>query len=71
MPTLNKYDVVLLPCDNQDPKPPAAQKNLLDYTAQGGRIFLTDWAYSWLQDMGPFQKAAGWSDLFLGGSTSA
>jgi hypothetical protein len=27
-------------------------KNLLDYTARGGRMFLTDFGYSWLRDQG-------------------
>jgi hypothetical protein len=62
-PTLDKYDVVLLPCDSLDPKPAGNQKNLRDYTAAGGRLFLTDWSFSWLQDGSSFQKAADWSDF--------
>jgi hypothetical protein len=62
-PTLDKYDVVLLPCDSLDPKPAADQKNLREYTAAGGRIFLTDWSFSWLQDGSSFQKVAAWSDF--------
>jgi hypothetical protein len=63
LPALNKYDVVLLPCDDQDPKPAAQQKNLRDYSAAGGRIFMTDWSYSWLKDGSSFEKTATWDDF--------
>ena len=62
LPTLDKYDVVLLPCDDAFDKLPEEQKNLADYSGRGGRIFLTDWSYSWLNDMGPFASRATWRD---------
>src|SRR5687768_2134689 len=46
-----------------DPKPPGDQKNLRDYGAAGGRIFLTDWSHSWLKDGNSFQKAGTWDDF--------
>jgi hypothetical protein len=58
LPALARYDLVLLPCDSLDPKPKPAMKNLADYTAMGGRIFMTDWSWSWMQDGGPFQSVA-------------
>ena len=62
-PTLDRYDLVLLPCDDLGPKPPASQKNIRDYSAAGGRVFMTDWSHSWLKDGDSFQKAAVWSDF--------
>jgi len=38
----------------------AAAGNLLDYTDKGGRLFLTDYSYSWLKDGGVFQGRATW-----------
>ena len=61
-PTLAKYDMVLLPCDSEDDRPAAMMANLVDYADKGGRIFLTDWSYTWLRDgaMGPFQRTVTW-----------
>jgi hypothetical protein len=58
--TLGRYDLVLFPCDDPDPKEGAALANLLDYTARGGRIFLTDFGYAWLRDMGALQSTVTW-----------
>jgi hypothetical protein len=60
--TMSKYDIVLLPCDSEDDKPAAEMRNLVDYTGKGGRVFLTDWSYSWLKDepMGPFHRTVTW-----------
>src|SRR5206468_3701827 len=62
LPTLSKYDIVILPCDDEGQKPPASLENLVDYTGKGGRLFLTDWGYSWLRDgaMGTFQRTVTW-----------
>jgi hypothetical protein len=60
LPTLSKYDLVLLPCDSEDAKPAAQMANLRAYTDKGGRLFLTDWGYSWLRDKGPFEKTVTW-----------
>jgi hypothetical protein len=60
--TLNGYDVVLLPCDDQGQKARAHQQALLDYVNKGGRMFLTDWSYSWLRDgaTGTFERTVTW-----------
>jgi hypothetical protein len=60
--TLARYDMVLLPCDDQLPKPRAQQQALRDYVDKGGRMFLTDWSYSWLRDgaMGSFERTVTW-----------
>ncbi|HXI59035.1 MAG TPA: hypothetical protein VNO55_23370 [Polyangia bacterium] len=65
-PTMNQYDIVILPCDSADSKSPLLQRNLVDYANKGGRIFLTDWSYSWLRDgqRGTFENTVIWkSDL--------
>ncbi len=62
LPTLERYDAVLLPCDTLDPKPRAEQKAIYDYATKGGRVFMTDWSWSWLQDGGPLQSAAPFND---------
>jgi hypothetical protein len=62
--TLGKYDIVLLPCDDDQDKPPAQLGNLVDYAGKGGRIFLTDWGYSWLRDRGTFQGTVAWKPDF-------
>jgi hypothetical protein len=58
--TLAKYDIVLLPCDSLDVRTARLLGNLNAYTGKGGRLFLTDWSYTWLQDMGAFEQAATW-----------
>jgi hypothetical protein len=59
---LGRYDILLLPCDDQRAKPRAQQQALLDYVNKGGRMFLTDWSYSWLGDglMGTFDRTVAW-----------
>jgi hypothetical protein len=58
--TLSKYDLVLLPCDANDPRPAQQLTNVRDYAARGGRLFLTDWSYVWLKDGGQFEGTASW-----------
>jgi hypothetical protein len=58
--TLARYDVVLLPCDDEEKKPAADIAKLREYSAKGGRLFLTDWADSWLRDGGEFENTATW-----------
>ena len=58
--TLARYDMVLLPCNDEDPKLAAQLANLQDYSGRGGRLFFTDFSYSWLKDGGPFESQATW-----------
>ena len=62
--TLNGYDIVLLPCEGQaNAKPAQAEKNLVDYTADGGRVFTTHYGYEWLGPgwgAAPFPSTADW-----------
>jgi len=59
---LEKYDVVILPCEGApNAKTDAAKKNLLDYTAAGGRVFTTHFGYVWIKDApAPFSTVASW-----------
>jgi len=63
MGALAKYDMVLLPCDDDSMKLPGELRMLHDYTSKGGRLFLTDFSYSWLKDAqagGIFEGRATW-----------
>jgi len=47
---LKRYDMVLLPCEhapNTGGKTPGYQ-NIVDYTATGGRAFVTHYNYTWI-----------------------
>ena len=50
---LARYDMVLLPCDDDSMKLPGELRMLHDYTGKGGRLFLTDFSYTWLKDTRP------------------
>jgi hypothetical protein len=70
---LDRYDMVLLPCNDEDQKLAAELGNLRNYTGKGGRLFLTDFSYSWLKDAGPFEAQANWllDPLYIGDSFDA
>ncbi len=51
--SLKNYDVVLLSCEGgqfANDKPAAARQALLDYVNGGGRVFLSHWHKSWLEE---------------------
>jgi len=59
--TLSQYDVVLLPCEGSEyRKPDAGISNLVDYTAAGGRLFVTHYSYVWTAFDAPFNQVANW-----------
>ena len=59
--TLSNYDVVLLPCEGSEyRKPDAGIQNLVDYTAVGGRLFVTHYSYVWTAFNPPFNQVANW-----------
>jgi hypothetical protein len=60
-PLLN-YDVVLLPCEGgENPKPPYATQNIIDYTSAGGRMFTTHYGYVWTAfAQAPFPSTGNW-----------
>ena len=59
--TLSRYDVILLPCEGAEyRKPDAGIQNLVDYTAEGGRLFVTHYSYVWTAFNPPFNSVANW-----------
>ncbi len=63
--TLNKYDMVLFPCqaDQADPtlRSAAAHQNLVNYANAGGRVFTTHFSYVWLFQTAPFSSTVNWN----------
>ena len=57
---LDDYDMVLLPCDDDSMKLASELSSLRGYTDKGGRLFLTDFSYSWLKDGGAFEGTGQW-----------
>jgi lysophospholipase L1-like esterase len=70
-PSLGKYDLVILPCNDRVPKDPIKQANLFQYANEGGRVFLTDMAYSWLRDDAAFSGTVTWDPFLMGGNRMA
>lgn len=59
--TLKKYDVVFLPCEGGANSKGGYTKNIVDYTAAGGRMFTTHYGYVWTADGSPpFPSTAHW-----------
>jgi hypothetical protein len=63
--TLERYDTVILPCEGDplpDEKSAAARQSLVDYSAAGGRLFITHYGYEWLaHGADPFPTSASWN----------
>jgi hypothetical protein len=58
--TMNKYDLVLLPCDGSDFTPDATGlKNLEAYADLGGRVFASHYSYNWIKQQQPPSQWAG------------
>jgi hypothetical protein len=58
--TMNKYDIVLLPCDGNDFTPdPASMTNLESYANAGGRVFASHYSYNWIKQQPAPSKWAG------------
>jgi hypothetical protein len=47
-PTINQYDLVILACEGYEENEQANWAGLAGYTAAGGRVFTTDFAYGWM-----------------------
>ncbi len=58
---IDQYDLVILECEGYPEVEPAAQLTALGkYSAAGGRLFASDFAYDWLATNPAFQGAANW-----------
>lgn len=59
---LEKYDVVILPCEGEEVrKTPDALQHLVDYTTAGGRVFATHYSYTWIAFAPqPFPSTGDW-----------
>ena len=61
-PTLDSYDVLMLPCEGSDYARPKDQlTNLLNFANVGGRVYSSHYAYSWMWTNGAFATAANWT----------
>ena len=61
--TLNKYDIVLFPCQGgQYDQTAADQGRLISYMDAGGRLFTTHYSYVWLYNDAPFKGTAMWNN---------
>jgi hypothetical protein len=59
---LAEHDIVILDCEGgQHDKPASAQKNVIDYTSNGGRVFASHYSYVWLYNDAPFSGTASWN----------
>ena len=59
---LDRYDMVLLACQGRDfDKTATAERAVLEYANRGGRVFATHYSYSWLHQIAPLSRAAGWT----------
>jgi hypothetical protein len=65
LPTLEQYDVVILPCEGHpNRKTTLETQNLVNYTSDGGRVFTTHYGYEWLGTnfgSAPFPSTADWT----------
>ncbi len=61
---LKAYDLVILACEcneNLANKPVSARQAMFDYVNSGGRVFGTDYQYTWFRSgPAPFPSTAGW-----------
>jgi hypothetical protein len=61
LPTLNNYDVLMLPCEGANYIKPAQElTNLVTYANNGGRIYTSHYSYSWMYENPPFDGVAIW-----------
>ncbi len=59
---LNRYDMILLPCTGAETTQPVDQvKNIVKYTSQGGRAFVTHYSYTFLATDDSFKSTAQWN----------
>ena len=70
-PQINNYDMVILECEGY-PEPESAhdQSRVAAYAAAGGRVFASDYEYSWLYQNPALSASANWDVNQNGGGSS-
>ncbi len=62
LPTLNAYDVLMLPCEGSAHGEYASElANLVSYTNGGGRVYASHFGYEWFWHNAPFNTVANWT----------
>jgi hypothetical protein len=60
-PTLQNYDVLMLPCEGSNYLKPAQElANLIDFANAGGRVYTSHFGYTWMWQNLPFSGVATW-----------
>ncbi len=60
-PVIDQYDIVILECEGYPQAESASDLAALHaYAAAGGRVFASDYAYTWLYQNSDFSQAASW-----------
>jgi hypothetical protein len=60
-PTLQNYDVLMLPCEGSNILKPAQElANLINFANAGGRVYTSHYGYSWMYNNPPFNGVAYW-----------
>ena len=72
-PVINQYDMVIVECEGYPQGESTSDLAALrTYAESGGRLFASDYAYTWLYQNGNFSQAAAWHvDQDGNGSTAA
>jgi hypothetical protein len=59
---LQKYDVLMLPCEGGQYIQPASElSNLVQYANIGGRVYASHFSYVWMYNNPPFNTVANWA----------
>jgi hypothetical protein len=62
--TLQKYDVLMLPCEGNNYLKPAVELgNLVNFANLGGRVYSSHYSYSWMYQNSPFNTVVNWAPL--------
>lgn len=72
VPTIDQYDIVVLECEGYPQTEDTSDLTaIINYANSGGRVFASDFAWSWFKGNGTFDQAASWSGAQNGGVTAA
>lgn len=71
-PLIDNYDMTILECEGQQTTETTSDQAAIGaYTAAGGRVFASDFAYSWLWENPAFAGVADWNGDHSGGGYTA